>query len=82
MPLITWEKKTPSGAFSWLTSHVCTQAEILPPLRPMVTLCVGEELTVVNAPLRFTGYTAVLSPFLSRVEMASSGGVGGEPGDG
>lgn len=46
------KKKKPSGAFSWSTSHVCIQAEILPPPWPMVTLCVGEELTTVNAPLQ------------------------------
>lgn len=51
-PIITWgEKKTTSGAFSWLTSHVCSQAEILPPPWPMVTMCVGEERTTLNLPL-------------------------------
>jgi len=48
----------------------------------MVTLCVGEELTAVNAPLRCAGCTAMLFSFLSRVEVADRGGTGGEPGDG
>lgn len=39
------KNQKPSGAFSWSTSHVCIQAEILPPPWPVVILRVGEALT-------------------------------------
>lgn len=81
VPKITRGKK-PSGAFSWPTSRICIQAEILPPSWPMVTLCVGDNLTVVNAPLCHAGCAALLFPFLSRVEVACRGEAGMELSDG